>query len=250
MLKRATDLVASGLAALRGLPGGGILPALLVMLAAIWSFIALTDEVLEGETRAFDTRILLAMRDPLDRADPFGPVWLEIVARDLTALGGVAVLGLLTFAAAGYLWLSGHRRSMWFLLVAVAGGVLFSQALKFGIGRPRPDLVPHGTVALTASFPSGHSMMAAVTYLTLAVLMARVEPRRRLRVYFLGLALLITGLVGLSRVYLGVHWPSDVLAGWTAGTAWALACTIVASQLAARGTIEADPEQGKPGATR
>ena len=227
---------------LRTLSGGSMLVALLVALGAAWGFVALTDEVLEGDTLSFDARVLLRLRNPLDPTDPIGPQWLEIIGRDVTALGGVALLGLLTLASAGYLKLRGHLSSMWFLLLAVAGGVIASQALKLGVDRPRPDLVPFGTHAYTASFPSGHAMMAAVVYLTLATLVSRVEPSRRLRIYFFALAILITFLVGLSRVYLGVHWPTDVLAGWTAGTAWALGCWILARWLASRGTLEAEPE--------
>lgn len=240
------DTLSGGLRAaiayVREQPGGRLLPILMVALGAVWAFLALTDEVIEGDTRRFDTRILLALRNPLDHADPLGPPWLEIVGRDVTALGGVLVLGLLTLAAAGYLRLSGNGRSMWFLFAAVAGGVVISQLLKLGIDRPRPDLVPFGTYAYTASFPSGHSMMATVTYLTLAVMMVRVEPRRRLKAYYLTLAILVSLAVGISRIYLGVHWPTDVLAGWTAGTAWAMACWIAARWLAHRGTIEEEPD--------
>lgn len=226
---------------LRAQLAGSLLGFLLVLLSAVWAFIELTEEVIEGETRSFDTRILLMLRHPLDRGDPIGPEWLEIVGRDVTALGGVALLTLLTLASAGYLRLKGQGRTMSFLLVSVVGGVLVSQAIKLGVDRPRPDLVAYGTQAYSASFPSGHAMMATIVYLTLATLMSRVEPARGLRVYFFAIAILITFLVGLSRVYLGVHWPTDVLAGWTAGTAWAFGCWIIARWLAARGTLEAEP---------
>jgi undecaprenyl-diphosphatase len=120
------------------------------------------------------------------------------------------------------------------VLASVGGGIAFSTLFKQGFDRPRPDLVPHATEVYTASFPSGHAMMAAVTWLTLAAMLARVQPTRPLKIYLFALAALITVLVGVSRIYLGVHWPTDVLAGWTAGAAWALACWLVAWWLGER----------------
>jgi undecaprenyl-diphosphatase len=134
--------------------------------------------------------------------------------------------------------MQGKRGSMWLVLIAVAGGQVVTTLAKHGFDRPRPDLVPHGMQVYTASFPSGHSMMAAVTYLTMAVLVARVQPTRALKAYVLALAVLVTVAVGISRVYLGVHWPTDVLAGWSAGAAWALGCWLVARWLARRGAVE------------
>jgi undecaprenyl-diphosphatase len=160
------------------------------------------------------------------------------MARDLTALGSFGVLALLTAAAVGYLVLAAKRHAAIAVLAAVAGGVVLSTALKLGFDRPRPDLVPHAVEVYTASFPSGHSMMAAVTYLTLGALLARVEGDWRLKLYWVGIALLLTLLVGFSRVYLGVHWPSDVLGGWALGATWALACWIVMQWLQRRGTVE------------
>ena len=212
----------------------------LLIAACLWAFVGLADEVSEGETHAFDTWLLLALRNPADTADPLGPGWLEELGRDVTALGSVGILTAMTLSVAGFLWLQGNRRSMWLMLVAVGGGQLLSSLAKLGFDRPRPDLVPHGTLVYTTSFPSGHSMMAAVTYLTLATMVARVQPTRALKAYVLALAILVTVAVGVSRVYLGVHWPTDVLAGWTAGAAWALGCWLVASWLEGRGAVEAE----------
>ena len=219
--------------------------ALLIAAGFGWAFVALADAVTEGGTRAFDTWLLLALRNPLMHSDPLGPPWVEEMARDFTALGGVALLTALTLAVCGFLWLQGHWRSMWLVLVAVGGGLAVSSVFKAGFGRPRPELVPHGSFVYTASFPSGHSMMAAVTYLTLGVLLARVEPRRIIKVYLMTIAVLLTGAVGVSRVYLGVHWPTDVLAGWTAGAAWALMCWTVAHWLERWGAIT--PEKSESG---
>jgi undecaprenyl-diphosphatase len=144
--------------------------------------------------------------------------------RDFTALGSAGVLVFLTLSVVGYLILLQRYALALLVVVAVSGGLLLSLPLKSALDRQRPDLAPALTEAQFASFPSGHSMAAAATYLTLGALLARVQPRRRLRIYFLALAMLVTLLVGASRVYLGVHWPTDVLAGWTAGATWALLC--------------------------
>jgi undecaprenyl-diphosphatase len=174
------------------------------------------------------------MRDPLDRADPLGPRWVEEMGRDFTALGGVAVLTLFVVAAAGYLWLARRPRALAFLLASVPSGWALSLLLKQGFARPRPDLVPHGSYVYTASFPSGHAMMSAVTYLTLGALLARVMPHRRMKLFVIACALVLTGLAGVSRVYLGVHWPTDVVAGWAVGGSWAVFCWLVADWIARR----------------
>lgn len=158
--------------------------------------------------------------------------------RDFTALGGIPFLVLLTLAVSTYLFLDGKGRIALLVLLAVAGSLILSSALKHGFQRPRPDLVPHGSYVYTTSFPSGHSTMAAAVYLTLGTLLARVQARRRQKAVLLAFALLLTVLVGASRVYLGVHWPTDVLAGWTAGGTWALVCWFLARWLQKRGQIE------------
>ena len=200
----------------------------------------------EGETHAFDTRLLLALRSPADPSDPLGPGWMEELGRDITALGGIGVLTGLTARRRRLPLAAGKARLHVAGAIAVSGGQAFSMLAKHGFDRPRPDLVPHGMQVYTTSFPSGHSMMAAVTYLTLATLVARVQPTRALKIYVLTLAVLVTVAVGVSRVYLGVHWPTDVLAGWAAGAAWALGCWLVARWLADRGAVE--PETPEPDA--
>lgn len=205
------------------------LAALGAVTGCLWIFVALADEVAEGGTHAFDTALLLALRNPADPADPLGPGWVEELMRDITAFGSFGVLAAITLAVAGFLWLQGNHRSMWFVLASVGSGQALSSLAKHGFDRPRPDLVPHGMITYTTSFPSGHSMMSAVTYLTLAALVARVQPTPALRAYVLALAIILVVLIGISRVYLGVHWPTDVLAGWTAGAGWALACWFAAT---------------------
>jgi undecaprenyl-diphosphatase len=215
-----------------------ILLSILVLCVGVWLFLELADEVLEQDIRSFDQTLLLALRDPADPSEPYGAEWLEEMGRDFTALGGVGVLALITLGAIGYLLLAQRVRMAALTLGAVVGGLAISTLLKSGFDRPRPDLVPHDSFVYTASFPSGHSMMAAVTYLTLAAMLCRVQPSLRLRVFLLLAALLVTLLVGLSRVYLGVHWPSDVLAGWSAGAAWAALCWLVARWMQHRGSVE------------
>jgi undecaprenyl-diphosphatase len=224
---------------------GGLLILALVV-SGVWAFAILAEEVLEGDTQNLDRHLLLLLRTPGDPAQPIGPTWVQEIMRDLTALGGTAILTLATFAVAGFFLLRGKRASALYLLVAVGGGLLLSTLGKEFFARPRPDLVPHGSFVHTASFPSGHSMLSAVTYLTLGVLVARTLPQRRLKVYVLGLAALVTILVGISRVYLGVHWPSDVLAGWLAGVVWACLCILGARWLARRGEVEPEAPADPP----
>ncbi|MBU8542067.1 phosphatase PAP2 family protein [Roseomonas sp. ROY-5-3] len=218
----------------------GTVILLLLVAGSAWGFIELADAVVEGETLAIDRALLLAMRSPADPADPLGPGWLVEMGRDVTALGGVAVLVLVTLAVTVFMVLRRLWHAAGLLLAAVGSGIIVSTLLKNAFERARPDLVPHGSYVATASFPSGHSMMAAVVYLTLGALLARVEPDGRVKVFVLCCAVLLTLLVGISRVYLGVHWPTDVLAGWTVGAGWALLFWLMARALQRRGRIETD----------
>lgn len=217
-----------------------VLLVLLTIVGGTWGFIRLANLVAGQTTQHFDERMLLALRRPDEPARPVGPAWLHEVARDVTALGGVTALALLTAAVAGFLLLRGQTHAMWLVLVATAGGLLISLLLKGNYERPRPSVVLPLTQVHTSSFPSGHSMMSAVVYLTLGSLLARLVARRRLKLYILAVAVLLTLLVGLSRVYLGVHYPTDVLAGWMAGLVWALLCWLVARHLQRRGAVEAE----------
>lgn len=214
-----------------------ILLALFGIAAGVWVFAVLATEVREGETRGFDRKVLLAMRRPGDLA-PLGPPAFQEDARDVTAMGGVVVLGLLTMMVSVYLALDGKKNMAVFALGSVVSGVVAADLLKGLFRRPRPDIVPHLAYVSNTSFPSGHSMLSAVTYLTLGALLARSHERKALKAFFLLCAAFLSFLVGVSRVYLGVHWPTDVLAGWTAGAVWALLCWLVARRLQTRKALE------------
>jgi undecaprenyl-diphosphatase len=218
----------------------GTLLSVLVLASGLWVFIEVADEVVEGETRALDRAVLLALRNPSNLADPRGPPWLEEMGRDLTALGGTALLSLFSLAVIAHLSLRQKPRSAAVVGVSVMGALGLSLALKQLFERPRPDLVPRLSYVMTSSFPSGHSMLSAAVYLTLGALLARFESNLLLKAHVLGWALLFTVLVGVSRVYMGVHWPTDVLAGWAAGAAWAALCWLVARALQKRGSVELD----------
>ena len=211
---------------------------LLAMATCLWIFIEVAEEMLEGDTLRIDEKLLLMLRTPADVSDPIGPRWVEELMRDITGLGGVGILTFFTLMSALYLRLTNKPRMALFVLLAIASGTLASFALKYGFDRPRPDLVPHGSYVYTHSFPSGHSMMSALVYFTLAALLARVEKRKRVKLFLFSVASLLTLSIGISRVYMGVHWPSDVLAGWTIGLFWALLSIIVALQLQVGGQIE------------
>ncbi|MBN7826951.1 phosphatase PAP2 family protein [Bowmanella dokdonensis] len=199
-----------------------LLTLLCLSAACLWSFVELADWVLDGQSHAIDEKLLLLFRTQANIEDPLGPLWLEDFIRDLTALGSVGILSLLTLLCMGYLLLEQKKRLALLLMTFIASGILASFALKTGFTRPRPDLVPHATEVYTSSFPSGHSMLSSLVYLTLASLGSLLQSRRRNKAYLYCTAVLLSVVVGLSRVYLGVHWPTDVLAGWTMGTVWAL----------------------------
>lgn len=222
--------------------------AILALTAAMLAiFGKIADEVIDGQTHALDEAVLRALRNPNDLADPIGPAWLEHVMRDVTSLGSFTLVICLTLIAIGYLLIDGKRAAALFVLVAIAGGVVLSEGLKHLFARPRPELVAHLVEVQTASFPSGHAMLSAVTFLTLGALLARIQSSSRLKAYVISVAILLTLLIGASRVYLGVHWPTDVLAGWCAGAAWAMGCWLLASWLQNRGRIEQTDKTGASG---
>jgi undecaprenyl-diphosphatase len=198
-----------------------------LVIAAVWAFIAIAGEVVEGDTKHFDERIMQALRRADDPATPLGPEWLQLGARDITSFGNSMILGLITAVVAGFILL--HKRHLGLVLVLLSSGGagILNAVLKHFFARDRPTIVPHLMKVSSKSFPSGHAMAAAAIYLSLAVLLASILRRRRDRAYVLGVAIILTILIGLSRVYLGVHYPTDVLAGWSAGVAWAMLCWLI-----------------------
>jgi undecaprenyl-diphosphatase len=214
-------LVAAGLAA------GGV-----------WAFLAIADEVTEGEHGHTDEWVVRSLRAPGDPARPVGPRWLAEAARDVTAVGGVAVLALLVGAVVGYLLLARRHHAALLVLAATLGGTALVTGLKGVYARPRPDVVPHLAYVTSSSFPSGHAMLSAVVYLTLGALLARLVEGWWAKLYVVAVAAVLTLLVGASRVYLGVHYPTDVAAGWAAGGGWAVLCWLAARYLQHRGVVE------------
>jgi undecaprenyl-diphosphatase len=187
-------------------------------------FFVLAAEVVEGDTQGFDVRILEALRHPDHPETPIGPRWLTSAALDITALGSSTVLGLVTLSISGFLLLQGMKRTAAFVFLATASGWALNDGLKLVFERARPEVVPHLRDVMSASFPSGHAMTAAVVYLTLGALTMRLADRRLTKFYCISVAMILTLLVGASRVFLGVHYPTDVLAGWLLGLLWALVC--------------------------
>ncbi len=222
-------------------PELAVLLGFVAIASGIWIFMAIAGEVNEGDTQSFDRKVLLSMRRSSDLT-PLGPPAFQEAARDVTALGGTAVLSLLTLITAGFLLLDGKRHLSFFVLGSVVSGVLMSNLLKSMFQRARPDIVPHADLVFTTSFPSGHSMLSAVAYLTMGALLARAHKRRSVKIYFIATGLVLTFVVGLSRVYLGVHWPTDVLAGWTAGASWAILCSLIARKLQRQHALEDEDE--------
>ena len=218
----------------------GLLLAVFAIGGLLLAFGVLADEVMEGGTAAFDRSIILAFRTVGNSSAPIGPPWVQEMARDITSLGSFAVLGIILFVTVVYLFLTRMGASAWLVLVAVLGGVLLNSLLKLGFGRPRPDFIAPGVRVFTPSFPSGHAALSAVTYLTLASLLARTTSRH-LRIYVVAVGIVLTLLVGVSRIYLGVHYPTDVFAGWCMGSAWALGCWLIMSRLQQAGRIDAPP---------
>lgn len=216
----------------------------LVVVLGLWGFGELADEVIEGDTRAVDEWVIRAMRNPDNPADAIGPLWFEEAVRDVTALGSSAVIIIVIVAVTGFVALRRQYHALALIVIAITGGGLLTVLLKHFFARPRPELVEPLVRATSGSFPSGHSLLSAVMYLMLGALLTRLVEPMKLKLYIIATALLLSFVVGFSRVYLGVHYPSDVLAGWTVGLVWAVVCWLVADRLQKRGWVERPTDAG------
>jgi undecaprenyl-diphosphatase len=212
--------------------------AILAIACLLFAFGVIAQNVIAGTSLAFDQKVVLALRDPGNPSAPVGPAWAQEAARDLTSLGSIIVLLIVTCAVAIYLFLARQYAAAWLLLVAVFGGMAMNDLLKLAFARPRPDHVYQAARVFTSSFPSAHAELSAITYLTMAALLAQSQSSFKIGQYFVALATLLTISIGVSRVYLGVHYPTDVLGGWCIGAAWALACWVLMTWLQRGGWIE------------
>ena len=215
----------AGAARFRGLLGP--LLALLAVTLLAFAFAHLASEVLEGDTRSFDTALLQAAQ-----AFRLHHPWVTSVMRDLSGLGSAAVLSLFTLATAGYLLLLSAPRTALIVVLSALTGTVANSMLKSVFDRSRPprDIADH--VLPSLSFPSGHASMSALVFLTLGALFATTRVAYRERIYIVSAAAILAGLVGLSRVMLGVHWATDVLGGWAFGAGWAMLWLLLARRFA------------------
>ena len=210
----------------------------LAIAVLLFAFGLVAQEVSEGEPVTFDRDVMFALRNPANPSVPVGPAWLQETARDVTSLGSTIALGIITFAVAGYLFLARRSAVAWLMLSAVLGGVALNNLLKFAFARPRPDFVTHAARVFTTSFPSGHATLSAITYLTMGALLARIHSSLTIRIYLMLVAVFLILLIGMSRIYLGVHYPTDVLGGWCVGAAWAMGCWVLMVWLQNSGQVE------------
>jgi undecaprenyl-diphosphatase len=203
------------------------LGALMILGGGVAVFVDVAEDFSEEEARAFDMRVLQALHPGPDPANPVGPEWLDHAAKDFSALGSLAILITIAIVVIGFLLMQRRALQAGLLVLALSGGLALSETMKFVFERTRPPEIYHAAGALNASFPSGHALLSTVFYLTLGAMLARIAPRRREKMYALGVALTLAMLIGATRIYLGVHWASDVFAGWSLGAAWAMACWLL-----------------------
>ena len=212
--------------------------ALLAIAVLLFLFGFIAHEVAGGKPTALDRGVTLALRSSADPSRPIGPAWVQEAARDITSLGSIVVVVITTTAVAGYLFLTHKPGVAWLMLLAVGGGIALNNLLKLVFARQRPSVITSSPRVFTTSFPSGHATLSAIAYLTIGALLSRAAPSAAISLYLMGLAVFLTVLVGFSRIYLGVHYPTDVVAGWCIGAAWAIFCWVLMAWLQNRGQVE------------
>jgi undecaprenyl-diphosphatase len=185
-----------------------------------------------GLGHEIDRHLLLQFRPGGEGSAPFGPDWFREAAAEFTALGGYTILSTIVLLASITLLTFGKRTAVVFLIASVTTGSIVSTLAKLVFDRSRPGIVDHLDITFTSSFPSAHAMVSAFTWLTLAAIAVRFVEPKATRIFLIFAAISISLLVGISRVYLGVHWPSDVLAGWLFGGGWAGLCWLIANRIA------------------
>jgi undecaprenyl-diphosphatase len=209
----------------------------------LFAFVILAGKVMGGDTQALDVRILKALRDRADASTPVGPAWLESAMIDLTAIGGSTILWLVVLAVAGFLVLQTRYRTALVILGTTGSGELLNAIMKHAFNRPRPTIVTHLRVVSSSSFPSGHARESAIVYLTLGVILMRASDRTATKIYVFAVAVTLTLLAGVSRLYLGVHYPTDIVGGWIVGFSWASICWLAAKRF--DGTTHVQGEKSK-----
>ncbi|GAA0383316.1 phosphatase PAP2 family protein [Brevundimonas terrae] len=210
-------------------------------------FAGVADGVADGDDQSFDWAVLRWTRPYADAPDrPIGPWWLHEAAIDITSLGGISVLAIFALMAVGFLLIHGKKLSAFLMVLGLAGGVLLSEGLKALFDRPRPPAAYQVVETLNASFPSGHALLATVFYLSVGVMLTRAFPRTRMKAYALGWAVVLVLLIGLTRIYLGAHWASDVAAGWGIGAFWAMLLWLFAYAMERRQRLHMARLQDEP----
>ena len=202
-------------------------------------FARIADFVREGSTQAFDDRVMTWMGQ-------HRIIWLERTLVEITALGTGGVVISIVGVSAMFLWLTRHQYSAVLLLFSTIGGIVVNNVLKLIFMRERPQVFEWAAHASSSSFPSGHAMSAAIVYATVGYLAARLQKRLWARWLTLSFAFVLVILICASRVYLGVHYPTDVLAGLVLGLAWAGFCmaTLEAVQvLGARRSVQIQKDE-------
>jgi len=210
-----------------------ILVNLFILVTALLVFTYVAKEVTSGDSMGIDEWLLSYMRHD-GRLLPEENYLLTGLMKDIRALGGATIIFIITTAVVLYLLIQKHYEFMWLIIIATIGGALLSFGLKELFARERPPLTYHLLTVKSLSFPSGHAMMSSVVYLTQGALLAKVQSNKNLKAYILLVAIILVFLIGISRIYLGVHYPTDVLAGWSAGLAWASLCWLAARYLQRR----------------